>query len=81
MLTTMAIYAEKSDIKIAFANVRVEKIMQAAPRRIGSLQVEIELPKELSEAERNTLETAAVNCPVAKSLGPEVETPVSFAYK
>ncbi len=81
MLTIMAIYAKRTGIDLTGVKGKVVKEMTAAPpRRIAKLSVNFEMPKRLSEAERKALETAALTCPVHKSLHPEVEIPVRFDY-
>jgi putative redox protein len=80
MVTTMAIVAERDGIDFSGVSFRVEKHMAGEPRRIGRLPVEIHLPASLSEAQRGKLERAAQTCPVHRSLGPDVEQDVRFAY-
>jgi putative redox protein len=81
ILTTMGIYAQRQNIDIAGATVRVEKHMSASgPRRIVRLPVEIQMPHPVSEEDRQRLENAAQTCPVKKSLGAEVEMPLSFKW-
>lgn len=81
MLTIMAIYAKRTGIDLTGVKGKVVKDMTAAPpRRIAKLSVNFEMPKRLPEAERKALETAALTCPVHKSLHPEVEIPVRFDY-
>lgn len=80
MLTTMAIRAEAEGWSLAGARVRVEKHMAAAPRRVGRLVVEIDLPAALDQPARTTLERVAWACPVKPSLHPDVELDVRFRY-
>lgn len=81
MLTIMAIYAKRTGIDLTGVKGKVVKEMTSAPpRRIAKLSVNFEMPKRLSEAERKALETAALTCPVHKSLHPEVDVPVKFNY-
>ncbi len=81
ILTTMAIMAERDGIDLRGAKVRVVKEMQANPRRIARLRVEIFMPKGLSETDRKRLEAAAETCPVKRSLHPDIETPIRFIYE
>ncbi len=81
MLTIMAIYAKRTGIDLMGVKGKVAKEMTSAPpRRIAKLSVNFEMPKRLSEAERKALETAALTCPVHKSLHPEIDVPVKFNY-
>lgn len=81
MLTIMGIAAERHGLALEGARVRVEKHMVSEPRRrIGKLEVVIEVPGEVSEKDRTRLERAALTCPVHASLHPEVEIPVRFLW-
>ena len=81
MLTTMGIVAERHGWDLSGAEALVEKGMVADPaRRIGRLAVEIRVPAKLDQRARETLERTALTCPVHKSLRPEVEIPVRFAW-
>ena len=81
MLTTMAIVAQRHNIELRGARVRVTKEMVAQPtRRIGTLGVEIAVPNELGEVDRKRLENAALHCPVHRSLHPDLQIPVTFRW-
>jgi putative redox protein len=79
-LTTMALAASRENIPFGDARARVEKRMTAAPRRIGELVLEIDMPAGLSAAHRARLEEVAHGCPVSRSLHPDVKLPMSFRY-
>jgi putative redox protein len=82
ILTTMAIVAERHDIDLKGSTVQVKKTMsQDAPRRIVQLDVDLQLPASLSEANRTLLERVAHTCPVAVSLNPEIRQEIQFSYK
>lgn len=80
MVTIMAILAARHDWNLDGTHWRIEKHMNAEPRRIGRLPLEIHLPAGLGEGERAALERAAMTCPVHRSLDHEVEIPVEFVY-
>ena len=80
MVTTMAIVAEREGIAFPTAAVHIEKHMVSDPRRVGRLPSRIEMPAGLSAAARQTLEHAAHNCPVNRSLHPDVRTEIEFVY-
>ena len=81
MLTTMAIYGQKNSIELSGAHADVTKEMSAdAPRRIVRLAVNIQMPKNIPPDQRAALEKIALNCPVTKSLDPQIEMPVKFQY-
>lgn len=83
MLTTMAIANIKKSLgaEITGARAIVRKHMTAEPpRRISRIEVELELPVAESHAAKSALEDAALNCPVALSLHPDVEKAVTFRW-
>ena len=78
MLTTMALVARREGIPWGKTRGRVEKHMNASPRRIGQLVVELWLPSGLSAEERARMEAVAESCPVYKSLHPDVKISVRY---
>jgi putative redox protein len=81
MVTIMGIAAEKHGWDIRGTTVDVEKHMVADPRRrIAKLEVVIHVPHELGPEARETLERAALTCPVHASLHPDVEIPLRFRW-
>src|SRR5437879_4826518 len=86
MSTLMGIVAERHRLDIAGTQVQVVKEMVAEPiRRIGTLRVAIRVPADkaarLTLEDRKKLETAALHCPVHKSLHPDIQTPIEFSYE
>jgi putative redox protein len=81
MITTMGIKAQLSGINFNASFAEVTKIMAAEPRRIGEINIEIIMPKQLTEKERTILENSAKQCPVAKSLHPDLVQSVHFIYE
>jgi uncharacterized OsmC-like protein len=80
MVTILAILATRHGWNLDGSHWRIEKHMNAEPRRIGRLPIEIHLPAGLGERERTTLERAALACPVHRSLDHDIEIPVEFVY-
>ena len=81
MVTTMGIAAQKHGIAFEGSRVSVVKHMTAKPvRRIGRLDVHIDVVGEHTEAERDRLESAARGCPVAVSLGADVEVALEIQW-
>jgi len=82
MVSTMAIVAKRSGIPFEQASFSLEKHMTASPpRRVDSVPVTIHLPASLTPEQRETLEHAARNCPVERSLSPDVRREVTFVYE
>jgi len=81
ILTTMAIVAERDGHSLAGARAEVVKEMAAKPiRRIGALPVKITLPSSIPVEYRAKIERVAHECPVHKSLHPDVSLPITFVY-
>jgi len=82
MSTTMGIAAEDHKIDLSGLTVRVQKHMSKdAPRRIVGLPSEVHIPLPPDCPQRALLEGAALNCPVHKSLPPEIERPTKFFWE
>lgn len=80
ILTTIAIFAERDGLDVTGARMSVEKEMASDPRRISGLKTVIEMPGHLTPEQRTRLENIGNNCPVKKSLHPDVATPVEYRY-
>jgi uncharacterized OsmC-like protein len=80
VLSTMALLGPKEGLTFGPASARVEKEMVGPPRRIGSLAMVITMPKGTKPEERARFEEIARGCPVARSLGADVQIPMRFEY-
>jgi len=80
MMTTMAIVARRENIPWGKTRGRVEKHMHPAPRRVGTLVVDLWMPAELPSDRREQMEGIARTCPVARTLHPDVEVTLRFRY-
>ncbi len=80
MVTTMAIVAEREGIPFEGASFHLEKHMRSDPRRVDHIPVRIRMPPGLTQEQRAILERAAITCPVARSLSPEMRQEVEFSY-
>ena len=80
MFTVMGIKAKSMNLNLDGSHADVTKVMADAPRRIKEIKVKIFLSEKLSEADRKVLEATALNCPVAKSLHPDIHQDVRFEY-
>jgi putative redox protein len=82
MLTIMGIAARTNKINIEGTKMKVSKVMGSNPRRVIEVHIEFEMPSgNFSEKEKDILKNAAVTCPVAKSLHPDIIQGVNFIYK
>jgi len=81
MATCMGMVARRNGWAIEGTRVHVKKGMVADPkRRIGRLDVRIEVPGEHDPAARATLEETARTCPVALSIHPGIEAQIEFVW-
>ncbi|GAA3939630.1 OsmC family peroxiredoxin [Chitinophaga oryziterrae] len=82
MLTIMGINAAKNGWNIEGTKVSIEKIMGTDPRRIVEVKVVFDFPGDsgLGEKEKTILERAALTCPVAKSVHPDLLQSVTFNW-
>lgn len=81
MVTIMAIKAKEINVDLKDSTLSVTKIMQAEPRKIAKINVEIHMSISASEKERIILERVAMNCPVLLSLNPDIEKEIIFHWK
>lgn len=79
-LSTMALGAGREGLSWGEASANVVKQMSPPPRRIAQLTVVIQMPKEVKPEQRARLEELARTCPVARSLHPDVNLPITFSY-
>ncbi len=80
MLTIVAMVAERDGIDVSSLAFECEKHMSSNPRHIGAIPVKLTMPAGLNPEQRAKLERAALTCPVHKSLLPEMDKSVTFAY-
>lgn len=82
IVTTMAIKAQDMGIELAGTNLSVTKYMLSEPRRIGKIEVDLKFPAALGLEEKDKffLEKIGDNCPVMKSLHPDIEVLVRYDW-
>lgn len=81
MMTIMGITAEKKGIELGKVQGSVQKQMASEPRRIHALQIELNFERsDFNDKEKAILERAALNCPVTKSIHPDISVNVAFSY-
>jgi putative redox protein len=73
--------AKRNGFSIDGTKAVVVKHMTSQPvRRIRKLEVLVTVPLPPDHPQRAALEKVALNCPVQKSLSPELEIPVTFSW-
>lgn len=82
IITTMGIRAQDMNIDLANTSISVTKHMLSDPRRIGRIDVILQLPStlQLDEKDRIVLERTGDNCPVMKSLHPDIQANVEYRW-
>ncbi len=82
MLTIMGIKARDMHVSLEGTEVSIQKLMKAEPRRVGGIEVRFNFPSslKLDEKQKTILERAALTCPVAKSIHPDIELNVDFGW-
>ncbi len=79
-LSTMALQAGREGLSWGDASAKVVKVMVGPPRRIGELELELTMPKGVKPEHKARLEQIARECPVARTLHPDVKVPMRFVY-
>lgn len=80
MLTIIGIKAESMNIDVSGTRAEITKVMTAEPRRVSEVHVDIEFNQSFDARTQKVLEQAALTCPVAKSIHPDIEQVVTFHY-
>lgn len=80
MFTLMVIKTKEAGILFLGGEAFVQKLMRSNPRRVGVVRVEFELYGAYRDSDKAIIEQAALNCPVAKSLSPEIAQEITFTY-
>lgn len=80
MLTVMGIKAEQHQWEMKGTEAVVTKIMQAEPRRIGEIIVEMHIKGNFNQKQQTILEKIALHCPVMLSLHPVIKKTVHFHW-
>ena len=82
MLTIMGIKARDMNVNLDDTIVDITKIMKSEPRRVGGIKVAFHFPKDLAvdDKQKEILQRAALTCPVAKSIHPDIEQEVEFNW-
>lgn len=81
MLTIVGIVAERDGFTINGTKAEVTKIMASDPRRVSEIQICFFFPdNQYTPKEKQIIQHAALNCPVAKSIHPEIIQKIVFNF-
>jgi len=81
MMTIMGILAEREGILLDGLNGKVVKVMSSNPRKISEIHIQMSHPNLRATSEqKEKLKRAALTCPVALSLNPEIKQVIEFNF-
>lgn len=82
IITTMGIKAADMGIDLNGTMLQVQKHMLTEPRRVGKIEIELVFPNTLQLAEKDKviLQKVGDNCPVQKSIHPDIQTQVQYKW-
>lgn len=81
MITVMGIKARTMDLDLDGIQIEVLKKMATEPRRVAGIDLKFYIPeslKEMDEKAKIILKNIGENCPVAKSIHPDIEVNVDW---
>lgn len=81
MVSIMAIKSKDLEVDLKDSTLSVTKIMQAEPRKISKIIVELNMAISTSDKNKIVLERSALTCPVLLSLNPDIEKEIVFNWK
>ena len=82
IITTIALKARDLNIEVKDTAIEVTKHMLNDPRRVGQIDVIVKFPQSLSidERDKTVLERIGNNCPVAKSIHPDIKANITYKW-
>lgn len=81
MLTIMGIAARDHNFDMDGTTVAITKVMGTNPRRVIEIRVDLKFPHtDYTDQQKRIIEYSAHNCPVAKSLHPDILQKVTFNF-
>jgi putative redox protein len=82
IVTTMGIKAIDMGIQLDGTTLQIQKHMLSEPRRVGKIEITLSFPSslQLSEKDKTILQRVGDNCPVQKSIHPDLQTLISYNW-
>jgi len=80
ILTVIGILSKQLEYNLTNTTSSVKKIMGDKPRRIVEIEVKIKFSQSTDSKTKSIIEKTALNCPVAKSLHPNIKQNISFVW-
>ena len=80
ILTVIGILSKQLEYNLTNTTSSVKKIMGDKPRRIVEIEVKIKFSQSTDSKTKSIIEKTALNCPVARSLHPNIKQNISFVW-
>ncbi len=81
IITTMAIRSADMGINLNGTAIKVTKHMLSEPRRIGGIDIDLDLSRvEITEKDKELMEKIGNTCPVARSLHPDMKVTINYNW-
>lgn len=81
MLTIIGIAANTHKFSIENTKINITKIMGENPRRVCEIHIDFYFPdNNYSGKEKRIIKTSAENCPVAKSIHPDILLQINYHF-
>ena len=80
ILTVIGIVSKQIRYDLTNTTSSVKKIMGDNPRRIVEIEVKIKFSQPTDSKTKSVIEKTALNCPVSKSLHPDIKQNISFVW-
>ena len=81
VITTMGIRAADMNIDLSQTRIEVTKHMLSEPRRIGKIEIVLNIPNiGLDDNTKMIMQKIGDNCPVMKSLHPDLQVATSYNW-
>ena len=81
MITTMGIRAADMNVSLKDTQINVTKHMLSDPRRIGQIDIQLSIPNSgIENKDKKILELIGNNCPVMKSLHPDLQLNITYDW-
>ena len=81
MITTMGIRANDMNVNLRDTKIDFTKYMLSEPRRIGKIDITLHIPNaDIDNKDKKILEMVGNNCPVMKSLHPDLQLNISYQW-
>ena len=82
MITVMGIKGSAQGINVDGAEADIIKTMASNPRRISKVDIKLTMPqRNYTDKEKKILRKIADNCPVMKSIHPEIEVNLDMVWQ